>query len=138
MSDNVAVAAVRRAIEESHAAYSEAVSRGDAAALAATFAEDAIVLAPNAEAVAGRASIRAAIAAMLPPAGAEYRLTLDEVAVFGEVALDRGRYVLTMQVGDQVVVDRGKYMALWRRQPDGSWLVFRDMTNSSLPSTGAR
>jgi ketosteroid isomerase-like protein len=31
------------------------------------------------------------------------------------------------------MTDRGKYMVLWKRQADGSWKLYRDMFNTSMP-----
>jgi ketosteroid isomerase-like protein len=31
------------------------------------------------------------------------------------------------------MTDRGKYMVVWRRGPDGTWKLYRDMFNTSMP-----
>jgi ketosteroid isomerase-like protein len=33
--------------------------------------------------------------------------------------------------------DRGKYIEVWRRQTDGSWLIADDIFNSSEPAPAA-
>ena len=35
------------------------------------------------------------------------------------------------------VADRGKYVTIWRKQPDGKWKVVADILNSDLPVPGA-
>jgi ketosteroid isomerase-like protein len=34
------------------------------------------------------------------------------------------------------VADRGKYLAVWKKQADGSWKIEADMWNSDLPAKG--
>jgi ketosteroid isomerase-like protein len=33
--------------------------------------------------------------------------------------------------------DKGKYVTIWRKQPDGSWKVVEDMFNSDIPMLAA-
>jgi ketosteroid isomerase-like protein len=35
--------------------------------------------------------------------------------------------------GGKPLVDRGSYMQVWQRQPDGRWLFSREVWNSSVP-----
>ena len=50
----------------------------------------------------------------------------------------RGRYRLSAATapGAPPMTDRGNYMGLLRKQPDGSWLWTTDMIASELPATG--
>ena len=41
-----------------------------------------------------------------------------------------------MAEGSKPMSDRGHYMGLLRKQPDGSWLWTTDMISSELPATG--
>ncbi len=40
---------------------------------------------------------------------------------------------LTIEGSPEPVSDRGKYVVILRRQPDGSWPAVIDMLNSDLP-----
>jgi uncharacterized protein (TIGR02246 family) len=127
-------AAVRQQIEKTSAAFAAAVSRGDPAAVGAVFATDAVLLMSNAEPVIGRDRIVGHLKAVL--AGAtetRYVLATDEVEVFGDAAFERGHYTLSMKLQGRPVQDRGKYLAIWKRQPDGAWQIYRDIDNTSLP-----
>jgi ketosteroid isomerase-like protein len=33
--------------------------------------------------------------------------------------------------------DRGKYLTVWRRQPNGEWLIVADTWCSDLPASGS-
>jgi ketosteroid isomerase-like protein len=35
------------------------------------------------------------------------------------------------------VTDRGKYLTVWKKQPDGKWKAVADMGISDLPAPGA-
>ena len=48
------------------------------------------------------------------------------------LAFVRGTYAMTIG-GPTPVTDRGNYMGLMRKQPDGSWLWATDMAVSELP-----
>jgi ketosteroid isomerase-like protein len=37
--------------------------------------------------------------------------------------------------GGKAMNDVGKYVAVWKKQPDGSWKMIRDIYNSDLPPT---
>ena len=35
---------------------------------------------------------------------------------------------------EQPVKDKGKYLTVWKHQPDGTWKIVRDINNSDLPA----
>ncbi len=115
-------------------AWDEAFNAGDAKALAALYAPDAMMLPPNAEPVKGRKSIEEFFAAGFIEGGKgklEIQEVLEpEVLVQGDLAYSLGRF--TILDVDGKVVDRGKYVAIWKRA-DGQWRVYRDILNTSLP-----
>ena len=68
----------------------------------------------------------------------EFNITADEIVGGGDIAFVRGRYQLTAAAppGSPPMTDRGNYMGLLRRQPDGAWLWTTDMIASELPTGG--
>ncbi len=52
-------------------------------------------------------------------------------------AYRRGRYSITLTVDgmEGSVGDAGKYVEIWRKEPDGSWLIDQVIWNSDLPLT---
>jgi uncharacterized protein (TIGR02246 family) len=59
----------------------------------------------------------------------------EEVQVGGEWAIARGGYTATLTPkagGDAIPVD-GKYITILQQQVDGSWKIYRDITNSNVP-----
>ena len=62
-------------------------------------------------------------------------ITNEEVQVSGDLAVARGTYAATVTPkdgGEAISID-GKYMTLLKRQPDGSWKIYRDIYNSNVP-----
>jgi uncharacterized protein (TIGR02246 family) len=126
--------AVRGQIEQSNARFTEAFNRGDAAALAAMYDTGAVVLAPNAPVMRGRQNIEALWAGARQQGFKTLSLAVNSVEVIGNHAIELGDYTLVIQPpGQAEMTDRGKYMVVWKRQPDGSWKLYRDMFNTSMP-----
>jgi uncharacterized protein (TIGR02246 family) len=105
--------------------YEAAWQRGDAAGLAALFAEDGFVLQGGRAPVRGRAAVQAAYAGQ---GGAPLRLRALAAAVADTVGFIIGAYRAGDAPGDQ-----GKFTLTLRRRPGGRWLIFSDMDNPSRP-----
>jgi ketosteroid isomerase-like protein len=101
--------------------YEQGWRLGDAAALAALFAEDGFVLQGGRPPVRGRAAIRAAYTGQ---AGGPLRLRALAYAAADTV----GYIVGGFRYGD-ATVDGGKFTLTLRRAPGGRWLIFSDMDN---------
>ena len=100
------------------------------------YTPDAIVFPPNAEAVTGRENIVSFFESF--PTITEMQFNMVEIGGAGDMAYVYGRYSLTMDTGgEKPVQDVGKYIEIWKRQPDGAWKVSRDIFNSDLPLAGA-
>lgn len=103
----------------------------DADELASLYAEDAVMLPPNAPALFGRDAIRASFREEFAAGGLKAEIEALETVVDGDLAYVAGRY--RVWTGDGTLVDRGKYVEIWRAV-DGQWLISRDIHNSSLPA----
>jgi uncharacterized protein (TIGR02246 family) len=125
---------VRAQIEQAATQFSETFNRGDAPALAAMYDTGAVVLAPNAPPMRGRQNIEALWAGARQQGFKTLSLAPTSVEVIGNHAIELGTYTLVVQPpGQGETTDHGKYMVVWKRQPDGSWKLYRDMFNSSMP-----
>lgn len=109
-------------IRESRAAFVAALRGGDAAAASAVYADDARLLAPSAEVMRGRAAIEAFWRAGVDAGVAEVELEVLELDRRDGVAYEIGRYAMQLRPSDGgTVIDRGNYVLVHERQPDGSW-----------------
>lgn len=125
-----APAEAEAAIAEGNETWEAGWSAADAARIASVYADDAVVLAPGAEALEGREAIQAALASILEAAGgSQMAIETLEVMSHGDVVIDRGSFV--ERAADGSHKDHGKYMAVWKKI-DGSWKIVRDIWNSSM------
>ncbi len=130
------VAAVRQYIEAANAKFLDAMKRGDSTAAMANYADDAILMMPNTEAWRGRAGMSTGFATFLSQMSLkEGAATTQDVMVGGDLAVETGTFEWTLQpkTGKEIK-DKGKYLTVWKRQPDGSWKIVRDINNSDLPA----
>lgn len=112
------------------AAYGQHFSAGHADSVAAMYAADANLMAPNMPTVRGRDSIRTALQQFFTQMhGATLVIRPQHVSAEGNGAVDLGRWVMT---GPGMPADSGKYLATWTRK-DGSWRMVNDIWNSDLP-----
>ena len=119
-------------------AYDAAVNAGDAEAMGMLYAEDAVSMPPNAPSLVGRAAIVADAAEDF--AGMEANLTSQYEGhhLMGDMVVEWGSYSFGATVGEtgMEIQDDGKYVAIYQRQPDGSWQIVRDIWNSNSPIPG--
>ena len=119
-------AASRGAIEATVDQYVAASNQGDAAALTALYAEDALLLPPDHEPIHGREAI-GEFWEQGTDAGLE--ISTLRLEVDGDVAYLVGRYRLPPT--DQEDADSGQYVLCLKRQPDGAWKLTADIWNGS-------
>ncbi|MFN2566871.1 MAG: DUF4440 domain-containing protein [Gemmatimonadaceae bacterium] len=126
--------AVRAQIEQSVARFAETFNRGDMAALAAMYDTGAVVLAPNAPPMRGRQNIEALWAGARQQGFKTMSLAVNSVELIGSHAIELGSYAMVIQpAGQAEMTDRGKYIVIWKRQSDGTWKLYRDAFNTSMP-----
>jgi uncharacterized protein (TIGR02246 family) len=126
---------VRQAIEEANVEFGEAVRMGDAAALANLYTEDARILPPNSEMIEGKEGIEAYWGGGLQMGIKDVVLSTVDVLGMGDLVCEIGRYDLTIQPEEQEAVkDNGKYLVLWKKAMDGTWKLYVDIWNTSMPA----
>jgi uncharacterized protein (TIGR02246 family) len=123
------------AIETTRQEFLKAYQTGDAAGLSACCSDDVVQLPPNEPAVRGKEAVRARYQAQFDRFACELSVTTEELDIAGSWAFAWGAYniALTPKDGAPAVRDHGKYLAIFRRQLDGSWKFARDTFNSDNP-----
>ncbi|MDR3095804.1 MAG: SgcJ/EcaC family oxidoreductase [Paraburkholderia sp.] len=121
-----------RAIREVHTTWIDAVNTGDLVRLLALMADDAVFLNP------GRAPLRRdGFPVGFVAAHQQSRIRciseLEEVVIVGEVAYTRCRDSLsvTPRAGGEATQLAGHRITIYRKQPDGRWLLARDANTLS-------
>jgi len=119
---------MRAAIDD----FTQAGLAADWRRAASHYAEDGIILPPNAPAVEGRLAIEKFLAAF--PKLTSFTQAAVEIEGNGDLAYARGTGTLAMVPpgAKAAVADTFKTLAVWRKQSDGSWQVIRGIWNSDL------
>ena len=132
------VAADLAAVNALRGKFSAAFNSNDAAALAAQYADDAIVMFANQPAVEGRPAIQSLYEAMFRANAVKIALTPLETHLAGDWAYDRGNATTTITPkSGKPVEEPAKYLVVLKRLPGGLWKVYRDINNSNNPPPAA-
>jgi ketosteroid isomerase-like protein len=83
---------------------------------------------PNSPAAQGP-GIKAVWSGLLAAPGIKLVLKSEQVTVSGNLATERGSYVLNITGAPE---DRGKYVVVWKKV-GSEWKAFHDIFNSDLP-----
>jgi uncharacterized protein (TIGR02246 family) len=116
-----------RDIRELHSTWISAVNAGDLARLLTLMTVDVVFLGPG-QAVFGPDGFSANFSAAQQQVRIDCSSELEEVVVVGEVAYTRSRDALsvTPRAGGGAARLAGHRITVYRRQPDGRWLLARD------------
>lgn len=115
----------------------KAVEEQDVETWLTVFSEEALVLPPGSSIIRGKPAVRREIAIpMMADSNLEesIRNIRVEVSQAGDLAYQVGTYELTFTNSTgQVQREQGKYVHVWKKQPDGSWQVVADIWNTNRP-----
>lgn len=128
-----------RAIRELHSTWINAVNTGDLATLHNAMTDDAVFLGP-AETPFGRDAFPPRLSAAHQQSQINCISEVQDVVVAGEVAYTLSRDTLTVRprAGGEEMRFAGYRSTVYRKQPDGRWLLARDThTLTPLAKTDA-
>jgi uncharacterized protein (TIGR02246 family) len=116
-----------RAIREVHSTWIEAVNAGDVVRLLSLMADDVVFLNPG-QVPFRRDGFPAGFTAAHQQARINCISELEDVVVVGEVAytLSRDSLSVTPRAIGEAAQLAGNRIAVYRKQPDGRWLLARD------------
>lgn len=115
--------------------YLQSINDGDIATLSRLTVQDHIIMIPNRPAILGKAANdEANRRAFEQNRYAESWNVLDTV-IDGDLAYQRGTFTTTVmpKSGASSRTVQGKFLRIYRRQPDGSWTMVIDMFNGDSP-----
>lgn len=124
--------AIHKAIAAANDTFMAVFRAGDAAGVAALYTEDAQLLPPNADVMAGKEAIQAFWQGAMDMGIGSAQLEIVEVDGHGDTAIEVSRYTLSSAGGQ--LLDQGKYIVIWKREK-GDWKLHRDIFNSSMPAS---
>ena len=137
------VAEVRAIIEQHNAHVVGWYAAGQADSVAMLFAEDVWQMPPNAPPLIGKQAFLD-FWSVAPTWGSwDFELETQDVVASGDLAVERGKYVLRFTAGELApegmasYEDRGNYVVLWRHESDGQWRIVWDAPVSEIMPPGA-
>jgi uncharacterized protein (TIGR02246 family) len=132
MADTAADVAAINAVRE---AYIAAETAGDAAAVAALYADNATLMPSNHAAVSGKSAIEAFLQQQYAAMSAALTVTPRETKAAGDMGYDTGTTVITLtpKAGGKAMSSNGKYAVTLARQADKSWKITNLIYNEDMP-----
>lgn len=134
----VDVEAERRALMDADRAFADATATRGVDGWTAFFTDDGVMLPAGAPLTEGKPAIRARMARSLTYPGFSllWQPLRAEVSRSGDLGYTIGRFEAstTSKTGERTVLQRGKYVSIWRKQKDGSWKVAVDIGNPGDPN----
>ena len=115
---------------------SAAIAARDAARTATFYAEDAVIMPVAEPIVEGRAAILEEWRHVfgIPGYASNTRLVASTVSVAGDLGYTRGTYESPMLgPGGERLVEKGKWVSVWRRESDERWHIVVDIFNTDSP-----
>ena len=130
----IALSPDQKAISEVLVKYAECVEKGDAEAWISLWDADGVQLAPGAPMSVGRAEIWKNNKDGFGGGEMKFNIVQQENVVSGWYGYIRGvyDYVFTPKGGASMSF-KGKYLTVFKKQFDGTWLIYRDTFNSDAP-----
>lgn len=116
-------------IKANNKALGAAVAAGDARAVGRMYTSRAKLMPPNADFFKGTKAITAFWQGAIDMGIRGAVLKSVEVEQLGTTAVEVGTY--TLSTGDGTVLDKGKYVVVWKKD-GGAWKLHHDIFNSSV------
>lgn len=135
MAPSFDLTGARKVVDSVNQVFGALVEKGDSSGIAALYASDAKLMAPNGPAIQGAGGIISAFAGLLKSGVA--KAELHTIGLWGTEAMisEEGTYSLFGKDGKEL--DKGKYIVLWKTEA-GKWKMFRDIFNSDMAPSPAK
>src|SRR5262249_54459827 len=123
----------RAAIAANSDAWFNAAGAHKPEVAAALYTEDAVLMAPELPEIRGRQAIADFLSHL--PRIEKFTWERHEVVGGNDLAYSWGAYTMVSYAPQarHPITEKGKYLEIWRKQPDGSWKISRDIYNSDAP-----
>jgi uncharacterized protein (TIGR02246 family) len=139
-TDGANTEADRAAIDRGHEAFLAGMRANDCNALLPLLTEDVVFAPPNTPTASGLDGVRQWCEPIFKQVKTTAVTVSDrDVVLAGDWAIEHGNFDWTVApiAGGPEQREQGRFVAVYRRQPDGTWKLTRDIWNSSLPNPSA-
>jgi uncharacterized protein (TIGR02246 family) len=126
-----------KAISDNETQWNQDWAAKDVDKILAHYADDAILMAPGAEAAKGKDAIKSGLSGMVADKALSltFKASKVDVAKSGDIGVTQGDYQMTFTdpATHKVMNDHGTYVTTYRKQADGSWKAVNDIATSAVP-----
>src|SRR5262249_8988509 len=127
-----------KAIRAAEVAWNQAWASKDLDKIVSFWADDATIMIPEMPAIKGNAAAKTGLKDMVadPNTSLKFEAATVEVAKSGDYGYTRGNYTLTTTDAKtkKVVMEKGKFLTIYKKQADGTWKAVEDINNSDAPA----
>jgi uncharacterized protein (TIGR02246 family) len=123
-------AEVSHAIEVGNATWERAFKNLDAAAISSTFDEEGVNVGADGTCMKGRGAVEAAMRSYFERSGpaTATKVEIGDIVLDGDLAYEWGHSEFHFASKPGGPTERvGRYLAIWRHQPDGKWKLLRNL-----------
>jgi uncharacterized protein (TIGR02246 family) len=116
-------------VQKANAEWAEAMKTGDAAVIAAPYADDAVFVLSDGQTLRGRAAIEALYRDGFAKGGLASDTKIDSKSLVrdGNFAYESGSADVTVMREGKPVTRGGRYLTVWQMQSDGAWKILRNI-----------
>ena len=116
-------------IHKANSDWLSAMKTGDAATIAAPYAEDGIFVGADGVCTKGRSEIEKLYLTRFQKAGVAASTKIDSrnVTVDGDLAYESGYGEIGFNKDGKTTTGGGRYLTVWQRQADGDWKIIRNI-----------
>jgi uncharacterized protein (TIGR02246 family) len=118
-----------RAVEKANAEFIVAMKTGDAATIAAPYAEDASFITIDGACVQGRTEIEKMYRDRFARSGVarSTKINSKRLVVDNDLAYESGYGEIGLLKDGKVSINGGRFLAVWQRQTNGEWKILRNV-----------
>ncbi|MCU1339502.1 MAG: ketosteroid isomerase-like protein [Bryobacterales bacterium] len=131
-------AADEKTIRDMETAWVKEFNAKDMDKIVAHYADDATIVLANAPTMVGKDAFRAGMKDFLadPKFALDLRTVKVEVSKAGDLAYSQGTYSVTATdpKTKKIMSEKGGYVEVYKKQPDGSWKIVEDINTPEAPA----
>lgn len=116
-------------VHKANADWFVAMKTGDAAVIAAPYAEHGMFVFPDGSSIQGRDAVEKMYRTRFEQRGLAVSTTIDSKRLEpdGDLAYEWGVATIGMMKDGKPVTAGGRYLTVWQRQASGEWQIFRNL-----------
>jgi uncharacterized protein (TIGR02246 family) len=122
-------AKLESAVRKANSEWAAAMKTGDAAVIAAPYADRGVFVAIDGTCIQGRDEVEKMYRERFKQAGfaSSTKIETKKLVVDGDLAYESGYAEIGVVRDGKTAVRGGRYLTVWQRQADGEWKIYRNV-----------